>query len=53
VTKVCTVVENVYRNLGRYTVQEETVKYEAYSTNKEFNIGDTVLVTVPNGDYNM
>lgn len=53
VTKACTIVDNTYGSLGRYTVQEETIKYEAYSTNKEFQIGDAVLVTIPNGDYNM
>lgn len=53
VTKMCTIVDNVYKSLGRYTVQEETVKYEAYSTNTNFAIGDSVLVVIPNGDYNM
>lgn len=53
VTKVCTIIDNIYKDLGRYTVQEETIKYEAYSANKDFNIGDSVLVTIPNGNYNM
>jgi hypothetical protein len=53
VTKVCTIVNNIYKDLGRYTVQEENIKYEAYSANKDYAIGDVVLVTIPNGDYNM
>ena len=53
VTKICTIVDNVHKALGKYTVQEETIKYDAYSTNTEFAIGDTVMVLIPNGDYNM
>lgn len=53
VTKVCTIVSNIYKDLGRYTVQEENIKYEAYSTNKDYAVDDVVLVTIPNGDYSM
>ena len=53
VTKVCTIISNVYKDLGRYTVQEENIKYEAYSTNKDYAVDDVVLVTIPNGDYSM
>lgn len=53
VTKVCTIVSNIYKDLGRYTVQEENIKYEAYSTNKDYAVNDVVLVTIPNGDYSM
>lgn len=53
VTKVCTIVSNIYKDLGRYTVQEKNIKYEAYSTNKDYAVDDVVLVTIPNGDYSM
>ena len=53
VTKVCTIVDNTYKALGRYTVQEETMKYEAYTTDTNFAIGDSVLVVIPNGNYDM
>lgn len=53
ITKVCTVIDDTYKKLGRYTVQEETIKYEAYSIEVNYNIGDSVLVIIPNGDYSM
>lgn len=52
VTKICTIIDNVYKSLGKYTVQEEVIQYDAYSENTNLNIGDSVLVMIPNGDYN-
>lgn len=52
VTKICTIIDNSKKQLGKYTVQEEVIQYEAYSENTTFNIGDSVLVMIPNGDYN-
>ncbi len=53
ITKVCTIIDDTYKKLGKYTVQEDSIKFEAYSINTTYNVGDMVLVTIPNGDYSM
>jgi hypothetical protein len=53
ITKVCTIIDDTYKDFGKYTVQEETISYDAYSINTTFNKGDSVLITIPNGDYSM
>lgn len=53
ITKVCTIIDDTYKKLGKYTVREDSIKFEAYSINTTYNIGDAVLVTIPNGDYSM
>lgn len=51
-TKICTIVNIAYRQIGRYTVQEENLRYEAYSTDTSLNLNDKVTVMIPNADYN-
>ena len=53
ITKVCTITDDSQKRLGKYIVQEDNVKYEVYSINTTFAIGDSVLVSIPNGDYAM
>ena len=53
ITKVCTITDDSQKRLGKYIVQEDNVKYEVYSINTTFTIGDSVLVSIPNGDYTM
>ena len=53
VTRTCVVIDDAYKKIGRYTVQENNLKYEAYSLNTNFTIGDNVLVLIPKGDYNL
>ena len=57
VTKVCTIISNIYKDLGRYTVQEENIKYEAYSTNKDYavfeNVDDSDDIILFNYDENI
>jgi hypothetical protein len=53
VTKVCTIIDDSQKRLGKYIVQEDSIKYEVYSINTFFSIGDSVLVSIPGGDYNM
>lgn len=53
VTKLCQIVDNSEKDKGKYIVQEGTSKFEAYSTDTSLRVGSSVLVTIPNGDYNM
>lgn len=52
ITKTCTIIDNAQKRLGKYSVQEEILIYDAYTSNTELNIGDSVIVLIPNGDYN-
>jgi hypothetical protein len=52
ITKTCTIVDNSQKKIGKYSVTEENLIYDAYTTNTELNIGDSVIVLIPNGDYN-
>jgi hypothetical protein len=50
---LCTIVNDSDKNNGRYTVNDGSVKFDAYSSDKNLRVGNSVLVTIPNGDYNM
>lgn len=53
ITKVCTIVDDTYKKLGKYTVKDDSIKYDAYSIETNYNIDDQVFVIIPNGDYSM
>ena len=53
VTKQCTVVDDSQSHKGKYVVSDGTSKYEAYSTDVSFKKGNSVLVTIPNGNYDL
>lgn len=53
VTKLCTVVDDTQSHKGKYVVTDGTSKYEANSTDTTYRNGNNVLVTIPNGDYNL
>lgn len=53
ITKLCTIVDDSSRSKGLYVVSDGTARFEAYSTDTTFREGNSVLVIIPNGDYNM
>jgi hypothetical protein len=53
VTKVCTVIDDSDKKMGKYRVSSGAVKFDAYAVSGDYTIGETVLVTIPNGDYNL
>ena len=53
ITKQCTIMDDIYSHQGKYVVSDGTSRYEAFSTDTSFRKGNSVLVNIPNGDYNM
>lgn len=53
ITKLCTIVDDTYSYQGKYKVSDGTAKYDAFSSDNNLKKGNTVLVTIPNGDYSM
>lgn len=53
ITKQCTIVNDSSRKQGKYIVSDGSVKFEACSSDTTLSKGNSVLVTIPNGDYNM
>lgn len=53
ITKLCTIVDDTNSYQGKYVVSDGTARYEAYSTDNNLKKGNSVLVTIPNGDYSM
>lgn len=51
ITKFCTIIDTTNSRLGKYTVQEEALQYEAYSADTNLKVDDYVVVLIPNGDY--
>ena len=50
-TDSATIIETVDADQGKYMVSTGTAKYVAYSVNTKYRVGDSVYVTIPNGDY--
>ena len=53
ITKLCTIVDDSMNHQGKYVVSDGTARYEAYTTDISLKKGNQVLVSIPNGDYNM
>ena len=53
ITKLCTIVDDSQRNKGEYVVSDGSVRFQAFSADTSFRNGNSVLVVIPNGDYNM
>lgn len=53
ITKLCTIVDDTMNHQGKYVVSDGTARYEAYTTDISLKKGNQVLVSIPNGDYNM
>lgn len=53
ITKLCTIVDDAQRNKGEYVVSDGSIRFQAFSTDTSFREGNSVLVVIPNGDYNM
>ena len=52
ITKNCTIIDVTYRHRKIYKVSDGHITFDAYSENSEsYNVGDHVLVTIPQGDY--
>lgn len=53
ITKNCSITDISERKYGKYQVSDGTIKFTAYTNNTLFyELDDTVLVTVPEGDFN-
>lgn len=52
-TKLCTIVDDSYAYQGKYVVSDGTARYEAFTTDNSLTKGNNVLVTIPNGNYNL
>lgn len=53
ITKLCTVVDNSRKNEGRYVVSDGATRFEAFSTENNYQVGNSVQVLIPNGDYTL
>lgn len=53
ITKLCTIIDDSCKSQGKYIVSDGSARFEAYSTDQSFRKGNSVLVTIPNGDYKM
>ena len=47
----CDIIDNTKATDGEYTVKYQMAKFQAYSENTKFAIGDRVYVAVPKGDF--
>lgn len=53
ITKQCTIKDDSRAHQGRYVVSDGGSKFEAFSSDTSFKNGNSVLVTIPNGDFTM
>ena len=53
ITKQCIVKDDSRAHQGRYVVSDGGAKFEAFSSDTSFKNGNSVLVTIPNGDFTM
>lgn len=51
ITIICEIKEVIDRNNGEYLVNYQMSNFIAYSQNQTYRVGDTVYVTVPQGDF--
>lgn len=51
VTKTCTIIDISSRKQGKYGVSDGSVSFIALSEDTTYNLDDSVLVLIPNGDY--
>lgn len=50
-TVICKITNNTKADKGEYTVNDGSSTFLAYTDNPEYSIGQSVYVTIPNGDY--
>jgi hypothetical protein len=50
-TVICTITDDSEKEIGKYTVTDGSMTFEAYSDNKDYKKDNQVLVTIPNGDW--
>ena len=50
-TVICKITNNTKADNGEYTVNDGSSTFLAYTDNTEYSIGQSVYVTIPNGDY--
>lgn len=51
VTKTCTIIDINSRKQGKYGVSDGSISFTALSQDTTYNLDDSVLVLIPNGDY--
>jgi hypothetical protein len=51
ITRICTIVDDSLRKNGKYIVSDGSINFDAYCVSGEYLNGESVLVTIPNGDY--
>lgn len=52
-TIICTIVDNSeIEKRGFYTVTDGKVRFKAYTNVTTYQVGDSIRVTIPNGDFN-
>lgn len=50
-TVIATIVDDSDKDKGHYIVSDDTIKFDAYTTDATYKIGEQVRVTVINGDW--
>ena len=50
-TVICKITNNAKADKGEYTVNDGSSTFLAYTDNTEYPVGQSVYVTIPNGDY--
>lgn len=50
-TVICNITNNTRADKGEYTVNDGSSTFLAYTDNTEYPVGQSVYVTIPNGDY--
>lgn len=53
ITKTCTIIDDSNKKTGKYRVSSGAAKFDAYAVAGEYSNGETVLVTIPNGNYDL
>lgn len=53
ITKQCIIKDDSHAYQGKYVVSDGGSRFEAFSLDSSFKNGNSVLVTIPNGDFSM
>ena len=52
-SKECTITKIINKSYGRYEVYDGSISFEAVATEgSTYQVGDSVMVTIPQGDSN-
>lgn len=53
ITLICEVVEDTHKAQGQYTVKTDTMRFVAQGEENKYSVGQSVYVTVPQGNYSL